>query len=223
VDLREHLHKSSTSSLGAVLRSFFNNNDALAQILKGTNPTEKALVPVFMNRISYEFKNINSDKKFRKRPIDYALESILLLKLCKSLEDEKMQTDKSATPADDIDSLLDKPEKRAAYYVGVLAGRLIAIQQQNRGSKPFMRKLYGLRINNKKLNEIFTQVIAKFDEYDARFYRDIEEKAGHNLTESDKTWALTPDETSYYFTLGYTLNKLYAKQSKKTKEDEKNG
>ena len=75
----------------------------------------------------------------------------------------------------------------------------------NIGSSPFVNKLWGLSLDQKKIKKLYPMVLNKLREYD-KAVPDLEENISLNLLNSEKNWKLTRDETSYYFVLGYTLS-----------------
>ena len=62
-------------------------------------------------------------------------------------------------------------------------------------------------------------VINKLQEYNAGYMRDIEEEISTNLSKADDNWNLNRDDTSYYFTLGFTLPKYGDKKGDDINEE----
>ena len=111
----------------------------------------------------------------------------------------------------------DSPLKRAVFLEGVLAQKLLNIQQVERGSQPFFARLNGLNINRKIFERILPEIHTKLTEYDKFFphYRRLSEAiSAYTVACEPKDWKLTDDEYSFYFTLGMSL----AKQLYPTKE-----
>lgn len=109
------------------------------------------------------------------------------------------------------------PLKRAVFLEGVLAQKLLYIQQVERGSQPFYARLNGLNINRKIFERILPEIHAKLTEYDKFYpnYRRLSEAiSAHTVACEAKDWKLSDDEYSFYFTLGMAL----AKQFYPTKE-----
>jgi len=107
---------------------------------------------------------------------------------------------------------LNNPAKKASFLLGVLTRKLITIQLIELNSTPFTNKLWGLSLDEKKIKKLYPMVLNKLNEYKiAHYYLDLSEDISLNLLETDKNWNLSRDETSFYFVLGYTLNKLYQK------------
>ncbi len=114
----------------------------------------------------------------------------------------------------DIMDILDSPDKKACYLLGILTKKLTAIQFNNIGSTPFTTKLWGLSLDFEKIQKLYPMVINKLREYKVA-YSDLEKQISLNLIKSENNWKLNRNETSYYFVLGYTLGTL---DNKKTGE-----
>jgi CRISPR-associated protein Csh1 len=109
------------------------------------------------------------------------------------------------------------PLKRAVFLEGVLAQKLLNIQQVERGSQPFFSRLNGLNINRKIFERILPEIHTKLTEYDKFFpnYRRVSEAiSAYTVACETKDWKLSDDEYSFYFTLGMSLAKqFYPKES----------
>lgn len=101
----------------------------------------------------------------------------------------------------------DNPAKKASFAVGMLVDYLLMIQRMERkvgsGEEPFWKSLHGLRLDEKRVKEIFHRAVAKLREYRRGTF--IEEIAGKYLAEAGEKWGISKDEVSYYFTMGLTL------------------
>lgn len=104
-----------------------------------------------------------------------------------------------------INDILDSPDKKASFLLGALTRRVTYIQYKELGSTPFINKLWGLSLDQKKIKKLYPMVLNKLREYD-KAYLELEENISLNLLNSEKNWKLSRDETSYYFVLGYTLS-----------------
>jgi CRISPR-associated protein Csh1 len=112
----------------------------------------------------------------------------------------------------------DSPLKRAVFLEGVLAQKLLNIQQVERGSQPFFARLNGLNINRKIFERILPEIHTKLTEYDKFYpnYRLLSEAiSSYAVASTDADWRMSDDQYSFYFTLGMSLAKhLYpAKES----------
>ena len=70
----------------------------------------------------------------------------------------------------ELNSILNSPSKKSSFLLGVLTRKLINIQFNELGSRPFYNKLWGLSLNHKKIIKLFPLVIDKLRQYDAWYY-----------------------------------------------------
>ena len=104
-----------------------------------------------------------------------------------------------------INLLLNSPSKKATFLLGVLTKKLMNIQYRELRSTPFYNKLWGLSLDEKKIQKLYPMVIDKLYQYDANYYSKLEKEITKNLAEANDNWNLNRDETSYFFVLGFTL------------------
>jgi CRISPR-associated protein Cas8b/Csh1 subtype I-B len=118
---------------------------------------------------------------------------------------------------------LGTAEKRAAFLEGVLAQHLMDKQRGVRGDEdsagdaPFQKKLSNLRLNERKLKDLFPQIREYLGIYneagDAELrsgYPDLEATLGHYFLEAEEEgWNLDEKELRYFFMLGLSLNKAF--------------
>lgn len=117
----------------------------------------------------------------------------------------------------------DTAEKRAIFLEGVLAQHLMDKQQAMRNSDdaPFRKKLSSLRLNERKLKELFPRIdddLETYNEAGERKFRSdytaLKQTIGHYLIEADEQgWELEDTELRYYFMLGLSLNKAFKDRS----------
>jgi len=108
---------------------------------------------------------------------------------------------------------IDSPDKKASFLMGILTKKLTAVQYKVLGATPFMTKLWGLSLDQKKIQKLYPMLINKLREYKIA-YRDLEGLTSLNLLESSENWNLSRDETSFYFTLGMTLGRVLKSNKK---------
>lgn len=105
-----------------------------------------------------------------------------------------------------MNSILNAPDKNATFLLGVLTRKLAYEQYEQLKSSPFINKLWGLSLDQKKIQKLYPMVLNKLQAYKKWFkYKDLEEEISINLINSENNWNLSRDETSYYFVLGFTL------------------
>ena len=110
------------------------------------------------------------------------------------------------------------PDKRAAFLEGVLAKYLMDVQYADRESTPFREKLYGLRLDERRIKKLFPEILEKLREYKVT-YTALEQEAARAFVEAGKYgWKLSNGETSYFFALGMTLAPVF--KMKNARDDE---
>lgn len=103
----------------------------------------------------------------------------------------------------------DTPDKKAAFLEGVLTQFLLDVQYASRQSTPFRSKLYGLKLDEKRLKRLFPKITEKFREY-RRVYPWLEKATSKYLIKAEEHgWSLSKDEISYYFALGLNLGRIF--------------
>lgn len=110
------------------------------------------------------------------------------------------------------------PSKRAVFLEGVLTKYLMDIQFANRRSTPFREKLYGLRLDERRVKRLLPEIIQKLREYKVA-YSPLEKAIAETFIDAENSgWKLTNDETSYFFTLGMTLAPIFKVTKEKVDE-----
>ncbi len=110
----------------------------------------------------------------------------------------------------------DQDIKKAIFLEGVLTQKLLNIQLSDRGSKPFIKKLNGLKLDKYKIKSLLPDVQGKLEDYGKNYYKDLETLIAKYFVASGDKWALSNDEISFYFVLGINLADSF--KSKETNE-----
>lgn len=188
--------------------------DTITSILSRKKVDFNFLLSIFMSRIR---TNWNNESIYALKL--NILRSFALIILLNDLDLFKggniMTNTESKNPLD----MLDSDAKKASFLLGVLTRKLLNIQYRNQGSNPFMKKLSGLSLDYKKIQNLYPKIINKLREYDVAIPK-LEGEITEYMLKSENNWNLTRDETSYYFTLGYTMN--YYKNENEIEGDELN-
>lgn len=102
---------------------------------------------------------------------------------------------------------LESPEKQAVFLLGALTQMLLDIQQQQRGSKPFLKQLMGLKMDQQAIKGLLPKVIGKLEEYESYYggHRQLAEEISHLFLSSSPRWKLSVDELNFYFACGMNL------------------
>jgi len=202
--------------------------ETVEKIFTGKSIDYHFLLAFLMRQIRNIFVNGWDTKEF-------SLKGLILLMYLKSLnvlgnykggeimsevvESEKLEESASSMSgiAEQVFSQLrdffDSDIKKAIFLEGVLTQKLLKIQYQERKATPFMKKLNGLKLDEKKVRALLPAVQGKLEEYGKNYYRDLESLISSYFVKSGNNWNLTNDEISFYFVLGMNLaNKFTTSQ-----------
>lgn len=107
----------------------------------------------------------------------------------------------------------NSPEKRGIFLLGVLTQMLLNKQSLERGSKPFMKKLKSLKMDEKDIKALLPEVQNKLEEYDAfdKGKRLIAQEASKYLLQAGEGWKMSVDEINFYFACGMNMSGEIAK------------
>ncbi|ADQ14924.1 TIGR02556 family CRISPR-associated protein [Halanaerobium hydrogeniformans] len=103
---------------------------------------------------------------------------------------------------DEHNDVLNSNSKKLVFLEGVLAQKLLNIQSSERdGSNPFRARLNGLKLNEKIIKRLYTEIINKLEEYDKNYYKQLEELIADYILESNLS-EISNNEISFYFVTG---------------------
>ena len=122
----------------------------------------------------------------------------------------------------DGNNAVNTPAKKAIFLTGVLTQRLLNIQWQERGSKPFFKELKGLRLKEQDVKGMFPKIINKLEEYDKNYYAKLEQETAVQFAQAGDNWDLTIDEINFIFSLGMTLATRINKKEDDNATDKQN-
>jgi len=109
-------------------------------------------------------------------------------------------------------SILNEEWKKALFFEGVMTGALLEHQRGRKesGNMPFLKKLRGLRMEQKDFLGLMPELVLKFHQY--REYDDdvagLHEKASQAFLNAGD-WRASIDEMNFVFTLGMGLYRTY--------------
>jgi len=113
-----------------------------------------------------------------------------------------------------IGRLHEDAAAQAAFLTGACCRRIEHIQQNLRGSTPFVGKYKGLHLSQQDIQRLFIEAKAKAQQYgkgEERKVASLLSCAANALVSAPEQWGLSPDEVSYYFALGHALSNRLAK------------
>lgn len=113
------------------------------------------------------------------------------------------------------------PVRRGLFLTGALTQMLLNKQAKERGAKPFMKKLKGLKMDEQDIKALLPAIQNKFEEYNSfgKGKKIVAEEAYNYLFASGDNWRLPVDEINFYFAGGMNLVRqikdiIYAKGEK---------
>ena len=113
------------------------------------------------------------------------------------------------------------PVKRGLFLAGALTEMLLRKQGKERGTKTFMKKLKGLKMDERDIKALLPAIQNKLEEYNSfgKGKRIVAEEAYDYLFASGENWKLSVDEINFFFAGGMNLasdidNILYAEGEK---------
>lgn len=174
-------------------------------IFKGKNLEKDLIFNFFMNKIREEF--IKIAEGYSENHIKDALRNILFFKYLHILdlkEEEKMTPSKFESIFAQYEKSFDTPEKRGIFLLGALTQALLNTQYEKRGSKPFIKKLKSLKMNEDDFRALLPEVQNKLEEYDSfgSGKRTLASEISHYFLQSGKDWKMSIDEMNFYFACG---------------------
>lgn len=223
---RKYNHVNNSNWVFGFLRDFYPSSefnkyyiDLISSIFSGKKVNFDFILSSAMNKIRTNFRQ---DKEYSVKIL--TLEFLMLFKFLKKIGllidfGEKMENETFVESFEEENQFskyldeLDTPAKKASFLLGILTRKLIAVQYKELGSTPFTNKLWGLSLDEKKIKKLYPMVINKLNEYKIA-YSELSQDISINLLKTNDNWNLSRDETSFYFVLGYTLNRLYKRPKK---------
>lgn len=192
------------------IKEFVPETKAFLDVVRSIFMQKKVDYDYLLNRIMNSLQVKFANKKYMKLAL---LKAVLILKLLHKLNliDQTKTTDKLV-----MDNkyeaffnnhaaffINDSATKKAIFLEGVLVQKLLNIQYQDRGSKPFRSRLHSLKLKEKYIKNLLTEAIEKLEQYDKNYYRDLEKTISKYLL--DSKFEISNDEISFYFTMGMNL------------------
>ena len=194
----------------SLLRDFFpydNANKYYLELVTNVMGQQKInynfLLSKMMNTIRKNWKNYDKENFSMKLNVYKSLILLLLFEKLELFKGEQEMTLENVNGKDVLD-MINAPDKRACFLLGVLTKKLTNIQYNEIDSTPFIKKLWELNLTYERIQKVYTMSINKLREYD-KAYPLIEEEITLNLLKSEDNWKLNKDEISYYFVLGFTI------------------
>ncbi len=210
--------KSDPSKRNPDLQKYFL--EVMDKTFRGIKIDDRFLIRFLLGRIR---DSINRSEEGYLWTIKDAFGVLLFVKLTtgevvmEKIEFESLEDFLSSLPAVDTDL------KKGLFLMGALTERLLRVQRNERGSKPFLKKLKSLKMNETDLKGLLPEIRMKLEEYDR--YRAGEDRlfklASEYLSKAPPKWNMSVEEMNFYFALGMGMfDKLAEFIYKKEESDE---
>lgn len=101
----------------------------------------------------------------------------------------------------------DTPIRRGIFLLGALTELLLRKQYKERKSKPFLKELKSLKMDQKDFLGLLPKIQNKLEEYSSfdKGKKIIAEEAAHYLLLGGEDWEMSIDEMNFYFSCGMNL------------------
>ena len=181
---------------------------------------EKRLLSLIMDRVQSDFFASNE----RHIPYYTILEALVSLDLLRQWGVIKRNVnggDKVKLHYNELfeshPTFFDHPSKKLLVLLGVLLQRFLYFQKKERGSTPFVKKLKGLKLQQKDIQNLFKEVNTKMQEYDiSHYWKELKEDIATLFLYSGDSWPLNVDEIGFYLSVGMALafNDIFKREEK---------
>lgn len=201
--IRNFFSKSDSNKRDYDLDKYFL--DIVDRVFKD-RPIDKAFILRFaMKRIRDEFVN---DRYFYfsvKEALSMMafLEDLNLI----TMEVELMEQRKFDDLFEKYGEMFQTPLKRGLFLLGSLTELLLRKQYKERGAKPFLKNLKGLKMTEKDFKGLLPKVQNKLEEYNSfdKGKRQLASEIANYLLLAGDNWAMSVDELNFYFAAGMNL------------------
>ncbi len=219
--IRTFYSKSDEEKRKSDLNKYFL--EIVDSVFKGRNLEFSFLVKFYMAIIRKEFIK---DGYFSFRVKDALMNTMFFENLDLITFEEARDMDESI-----FDSVFTQygksfgsPAKRGVFLLGALTNLLLNKQWNERNAKPFMKKLKGLKMDERDIKALLPEVQNKLEEYGSfdKGKKQIASEASRYLLEAGDGWKLSVDEINFYFACGMNLSERIAGivYQNNTKEEE---
>lgn len=210
-DIRKFFLKSDKKKRNNDLDKYFL--DVINKVFKGEEIDFSFLMKFFMIKIREDFKNYESkgDEKLDFRfSVNSALNSLIFfenLDLIRFEEIKDMEESKFEGVFEKYSNTFASPVKRGLFLAGALTQMLLNRQAMEKGSKPFLKKLKGLKMDDRDIKALLPAVQNKFEEYKSfgKGKKLVAEEAYKYLFTAGDNWGLSVDEINFFFAGGMNL------------------
>jgi CRISPR-associated protein Csh1 len=209
--IRHFFTKSDENKRDYDLNTYFL--DIIDKIFRGLPIDFSFLNRFFLTKIRRDFLDYDSKGKEKfnfHSSIKNALMSLIFfenLGLITFAEMNELKESKFEEVFKKYGNTFDLPVKRGLFLAGALTEMLLRKQNTERGAKPFMKKLKGLKMDERDIKALLPAIQNKFEEYKSfgKGKRIVAEEAYDYLFASGENWKLSVDEINFFFAGGMNL------------------
>ena len=201
--IRTFFSKSDDDKRNSDLDKYFL--EVIDSVFKGKKLDFSFLTKFFMQPVRKEFV---ADSYYLPRIKDAMMCISFFEKLgLINFEEEEMEKNLFEEIFTKFGKSLSTPAKRGIFLLGVLTQMLLNKQYSYRNSKPFMKKLKSLKMDEKDIKSLLPELMNKLEEYDSfkKGERIIAQEASKYLLEAGDNWKMSIDEINFYFACGMNL------------------
>ncbi len=209
--IRTFFYKSSEGKKENDLNKYFL--EIVNSAFKGNKLDFSFLVNFFMRKIQRDFLNYDSKGKEKYNFHLSIKEALMTTMFFESLglitfkEVENMEESIFEEVFKKYGNTFASPVRRGLFLAGALTQMLLNKQAKERGAKPFMKRLKGLKMDEQDIKALLPAIQNKFEEYNSygKGKRIVAEETYNYLFAAGDNWKLSVDEINFYFAGGMNL------------------
>lgn len=211
--IRTFFSKSSEDKRERDLDKYFL--EIVDSVFKGKRIEFSFLTTFFMSVIRSELTKDPRESNFNFRVKDALMSVSFLEKLGIIFFEEEVTMSESIFNEifTKYGKSLSMPAKRGILLLGALTQLLLNKQWTERNAKPFIKKLKGLKMDEKDIKALLPEVQNKLEEYESFDIgkQKLAKEASNYLLEAGDNWKMSVDEINFYFACGMNLADEVAK------------
>ena len=105
------------------------------------------------------------------------------------------------------DEFFDCQEKSIAFLTGCYVNAVIFVQNQNIGNRPFLKKIQGVKMDRRKLQQVYPEAQNKLRQYKSfgLVAQTLDPQLAEAWIKCGEEWNVSDEESTFAFTLGLSL------------------
>ena len=105
------------------------------------------------------------------------------------------------------DDFFDCQEKAVAFLTGCYVSAVAFVQHQNIGNRPFLKKVQGIKMDRRKLQQIYPEAQTKLRQYNSfgLVAQTLDPQLAEAWIKCGEKWNISDEESTFAFTLGMSL------------------